>query len=141
VFDDLDNDGDIDIVILSSRRPPVVLRNDSHTGNHWLQIELRGRRTNRDGVGAHVRVVAGPLTQLAEAHSGRSYQSHFGSRLHFGLGRHARAERIEVRWLGGATQVLRDVPADQRIVIFESSSGTQDAMPGASGQSGWMAVR
>ena len=141
VFDDLDNDGDIDVVILSSRRPPVVLRNDSHTGNHWLQIELRGRRTNRDGVGAHVRVVAGPLTQLAEVHSGRSYQSHFGSRLHFGLGRHARAERIEVRWLGGATQVLRDVPADQRIVIFESSSGTQDAMPGASGQSGWMAVR
>ncbi len=118
-FDDLDNDGDIDVVILSSRRPAVILRNDSHTGNHWLQIELRGRRANRDGVGAHVRVVAGPLSQLAEVHSGRSYQSHFGSRLHFGLGKHARVDKVEIRWLGGTTQVLRDIPADQRIVVQE----------------------
>ncbi len=121
VFDDLDNDGDIDVVILSSRRQAVVLRNDSPPGNHWLQIELRGRRTNRDGVGAHVRVVARQLAQLAEVHSGRSYQSHFGSRLHFGLGRHDRADRIEIRWLGGATQVLRNVRADQRIVVYEGS--------------------
>lgn len=119
-FDDLDNDGDIDVVILSSRRPAVILRNDSRTGNHWLQIELRGRRANRDGVGAHVRVVAGELAQLAEVHSGRSYQSHFGTRLHFGLGRHARVDRIEIRWLGGTTQVLRDIPADQRIVVQEA---------------------
>lgn len=118
-FDDLDNDGDIDVVIVSSRRPAAILRNDSHTGNHWLQLELRGQQANRDGVGAHVRVVAGPLSQLAEVHSGRSYQSHFGSRLHFGLGRHARVDRIEIRWLGGTTQVLRDIPADQRIVVQE----------------------
>lgn len=120
-FEDLDNDGDIDVVILSSRRPAVILRNDSHTGNHWLQIELRGRRGSRDGVGAQVRVVADQLSQLAEVHSGRSYQSHFGSRLHFGLGRHAHVDRIEIRWLGGTTQVLRDIPADQRIVVFETS--------------------
>ena len=85
-FDDLDNDGDIDVVILNSRRPPTILRNESAAGNHWLQVRLRGVKTNRDGVGARVKVVAGDLVQIDEVHSGRGYQSHCGSRLHFGLG-------------------------------------------------------
>ena len=63
------------------------------TGNHWIQIRLRGVKTNRDGVGARVYVVAGDLKQMDEVHSGRGYQSHWGTRLHFGLAKNKRVER------------------------------------------------
>jgi len=121
-FDDLDNDGDIDVVILNSRREPTILRNDSPGANHWIQILLRGTKTNRDGVGAHVKVVAGDLTQIDEVHSGRGYQSHYGTRLHFGLGKRDRIDRIEVRWIGGGADVLKNVRVDQILRITEGSS-------------------
>jgi hypothetical protein len=129
-FDDLDNDGRVDVVILNSRRPPTLLRNESVTGNHWVEIRLRGVKTNRDGVGAHVKVVAGDLAQTAEVHSGRGYQSHYGSRLHFGLGKRDHIDRIEVRWIGGGVDVLENVPANRLLTIREGSkeaSGTSVA--------------
>jgi hypothetical protein len=122
VFEDLDNDGRVDVVVLNSRAAPTVLRNESTSGNHWLQLRLRGVRANRDGVGARVSVVAGDLRQIDEVHSGRGYQSHWGTRLHFGLGTHPRADRIEVRWPGGGTDVLKDVAADRQITIVEGSA-------------------
>jgi hypothetical protein len=124
-FDDLDNDGDVDVVVLNSREPPTVLRNlyyENGGTNRWLQIELSGVKTNRGGVGAHVTVTAGDLVQLDEVHGGRGYQSHWGSRLYFGLGPHDRADRIEVRWIGGGVDVLEDVPANQRLAIVEGAS-------------------
>lgn len=126
-FDDLDNDGDIDAVIANSRERPTVLRNlfgEAGGREHWLQLRLCGVATNRDGVGARVRVVTGDVTQIDEVHSGRGYQSHWGSRLHFGLGTHAHVERIEIRWLGGGTQVLTDVAADQQLTITETRAAT-----------------
>ena len=120
-FDDLDNDGRVDVVILSSRRAPVILRNESATGNHWLQVRLRGVKTNRDGVGARVKLTAGDLTQIDEVHSGRGYQSHFGSRLHFGLGKRTGADRVEVRWIGGGVDVLENLGADRLVTITEGS--------------------
>jgi hypothetical protein len=120
-FDDLDNDGDVDVVILNSRREPTILRNDSVTGHHWIQIRLRGVKTNRDGVGAHVRVTAGDLTQIDEVHSGRGYQSHYGMRLHFGLGRRDHVDRVEVRWIGGGVDVLENVPVDRLLTVTEGS--------------------
>jgi hypothetical protein len=116
-FDDLDNDGDIDVVVLNSRCGPTVLRNDSRPDNHWLQIALHGVRTNREGVGARVKVVAGDFVQIDEVHSGRSYQSHFGTRLHFGLGRRERVDRVEVRWIGGGVDVV-EVPAVDRLLTI-----------------------
>jgi len=121
-FDDLDNDGDIDAVILNWRSAPTILRNDSPKGNHWLQVRLRGVKSNRDGVGARVKVVSGKLTQIDEVHSGRGYQSHYGMRLHFGLGKTDRADRVEVRWIGGGTDVLRNVSVDRVLKITEGSS-------------------
>ncbi len=122
-FDDLDNDGDVDVVILNSRRGPTVLRNDSENDNHWIHIRLRGTKTNRDGVGARVTVTAGDLTQLDEVHSGRGYQSHYGMRLHFGLGKRDRVDRIEVHWIGGGVDVLEEVPVDRLVTMIEG--GTQ----------------
>jgi hypothetical protein len=118
-FDDLDNDGDVDIVILNSRREPTILRNDSPSKGHWLQVRLCGVKTNRDGVGAHVRVVSGDLNLLAEVHSGRGYQSHYGMRLHFGLGNRERIDRIEVRWIGGPIDVFKNIDANQFITLTE----------------------
>jgi len=121
-FDDLDNDGDLDAVILNSREGPTILRNDTSNGNHWIQIRLQGVKTNRDGVGARVKVVAGDLTLIDEVHSGRGYQSHYGMRLHFGLGKRDRVDRIEVRWIGGGVDVLEDVAVDQVLTIREGDN-------------------
>jgi hypothetical protein len=122
-FDDLDKDGDIDVVVLNSRAPPTILRNETENSNHWIDIRLRGTRSNRDGVGAQVTVVADDLTQVDEVHSGRGYQSHWGSRLHFGLGGRDRIDRIEVRWIGGGTDILEDVEVDRVLTITEGVSG------------------
>jgi hypothetical protein len=126
-FDDLDNDGRVDAVILNSRRKPTILRNESTTGNHWIQIRLRGVDSNRDGIGAHVKVATGDVIQLAEVHSGHGYQSHFGDRLYFGLGKHEHIDRIEVHWIGrGGVDVLRDLDVDQIITIAEGNTQSRD---------------
>jgi len=123
--DDLDNDGDIDVVILNSRREPTILRNDSSSKGHWIQVLLRGIKSNRDGVGAHVKVMAGDLSLLDEVHSGRSYQSHYGTRLHFGLGNREKIDRIEVRWIGGGVDVFKNIAVDQLLTITEGSGQAQ----------------
>ena len=104
-FDDLDNDGDIDVVTLNSRREPTIMRNDSARGN-WLQVRLTGTRANRDAIGARVKLFAGDLTLVGEVHSGRGYQSDYGRRLHFGLGKREKVDRVEVHWPGGRTNVV-----------------------------------
>lgn len=133
VFGDLDNDGDMDIVVLNSRQKPTIIRNDQKTGNHWIQITLRGIRSNRDAVGARVQVTAGNLTQVDEVHSGRGYQSYWGPRLHFGLGRNRRVERLVIHWPSGERQEFRDLPADRFFTITEGQSDmmirTVDEMP------------
>jgi enediyne biosynthesis protein E4 len=125
-FDDMDNDGRVDVAIQNSRRPPVILRNVSATGNHWIQVQLRGAKTNRDGVGARVKVVAGDLVQIDEVRSGRGYQSHFGSRLHFGLGKRDRVDRIEVRWTGGGVDVFDGLGVDRLVSIGEGTDTSLD---------------
>lgn len=120
--DDLDNDGDLDVVVLNLRAGVTVLRNESRVSNHWLQIDLRGTTANRDGVGSQVLVTAGGRTQWDEVHSGRGYQSHHGTRLHFGIGERERVEEIEVLWLGGERQVIQGVQADQKVTIIQGDS-------------------
>jgi hypothetical protein len=124
-FDDLDNDGDIDVVIMNSRREPTILRNDSLSKRHWIQVHLRGTKSNRNGVGAQVKVVAGDLTLLDEVHSGRGYQSHYGMRLHFGLGNREKIDRIEVRWIGGGVDTFKNIAADQLLTITEGTGHTK----------------
>ncbi len=122
-FDDLDNDGRIDVVILNSNGPPTILRNETENGNHWIQIRLRGVKSNRDGVGARVYVVAGDLKQMDEVHSGRGYQSHWGTRLHFGLAKNERVARIEVHWpRSGVVDILENASVDRLMTITEGSA-------------------
>jgi hypothetical protein len=120
-FDDMDNDGDIDVVVLNSRREPTLLRNDTQAGNHWIDLRIEGTRCNRDGVGSRVEIDSDHLRHVAEVHSGRGYQSHFGSRLHFGLGKRTRINQLRVKWHGGGIDSLEDIPVNQRMTIRQIS--------------------
>ena len=120
---DLDADGDADIVVLNSREPPTLIRNDTSSTNHWLSLRLVGSASNRSGVGTKVKVHCGNSVYVDEVRSGRGYQSDFGQTLHFGLGSAKNADRIEVRWPSGAVSTVADVAADQTIVLRESQAG------------------
>jgi len=126
---DLDNDGKMDVVVVSSRMAPVILRNVSKNNNHWIEIDLRAPKANRFGVGARVKVVAGDLVQIDEVHSGQGYQSHFGMRLHFGLGKHDRIDRLEVRWIGGRVDVFENVKVDQILMLTQGTGKPGNPSP------------
>ena len=123
-FEDFDNDGDIDVVVLNSRELPTLYENQSKSnqGQACARLDRNRARRQKDESrwrGARVWVTAGGKVQVAEVLSGRGYQSHFGSRLHFGLGKARHIDRIEVRWIGGGRDEFRDIPAQQIIQIQE----------------------
>ena len=129
---DLDNDGDIDVVIENLEGQPMVLRNDGGNRNHWITIQLARTRGNVLALGTRVTVHAGGVRQVNEVRSGGSYLSQNDLRLHFGLGSAAMVERIEIRWPAGRVEVLRNVPADRFYAIREGSGivPAEALMPG-----------
>ena len=118
-FGDIDNDGDIDIVVSNLKDSPTVLRNDGGNTAQWLGIKLVGTHCNRDAIGARVTVISGDLTQIREVKSGSGYLSQNDLRLHFGLGAAASVDRLTVRWSCGKVQTLRDLETNQMLVISE----------------------
>jgi hypothetical protein len=110
---DLFNDGRLDVVNENLTGAPLVLRNEGGPANHWLGLELAGTTINRLAINARVRVTAGDLTQSREVLSGGSYISQNDLRLHFGLGAHDHADKIEITWPNGKTEVLTNVAADR----------------------------
>jgi hypothetical protein len=121
-FGDLDNDGDVDVVMSSVGQRAIVLRNDSETGNRSLVVRLAGRRSNRDGIGCRVRVrTASGLTQHFTITTAVGYLSASDKRLLVGLGADAAATEIEVRWPSGAIQRFQDVRAGQVLDAVEPS--------------------
>jgi enediyne biosynthesis protein E4 len=121
-FGDVDNDGDVDVLVMNMNEPPSLLRNDYNGPNGWIVIQLEGVKTNRDGLGATVLVTADGRTQAQVVLSQASYYSHNDVRLHYGLGARASADRIEVRWPGGTIDVLRDVQGRRVVKIREGSA-------------------
>lgn len=124
---DYDDDGDLDLFILNSGRPAVLLRNDTPPGNHWLALRLQGTRSNRSGYGTRVALHAGGRVQRAESRSTASYLSQDDPRLFFGLGSQASAELIEIRWPSGVRQELRQVAADRVVEVVEPRQGEAPA--------------
>ena len=116
---DMDNDGRMDLVLTSLGGPAAVLRNTGSHAHRWLTLRLVGTRGNRDGFGARVKVVAGPLTLHAESRCPTSYVFQQDPRLHFGLGAQAVVDRIEIRWPGGRTQVITNPVVNQVLRIDE----------------------
>ena len=111
-FGDVDNDGDIDVLVSVIDDRPTLLRNDT-TGGHWITIALEGARSNRSAIGAKVTIEAGGRRQIAEVRSGGSYMSHNDLRVRFGLGAAATVDRISIRWPLGSIEEARKLAADR----------------------------
>jgi len=118
-YGDFDRDGDLDILVSQNNGPACLYRNDGGNRNHWLQLRLSGSKSNRDGIGAVVRVTSAGGTQAQTVHSGSSYCSSSDLALTFGLGQDAAATAIEIEWPSGARQKLSNVKAGQRLTVPE----------------------
>ncbi len=116
---DYDNDGDLDLLILNLNDRPRLLRNDLGNQHHWLELRLIGTTSNRDAVGARVRLTAGGHTQLRDVRTSSGYLSQSDPRLHFGLGSTSRVDRVEISWPSGTVQILEKIAADQLITVTE----------------------
>jgi enediyne biosynthesis protein E4 len=116
---DLDNDGRIDAVVSTNDGPAHVIRNETKTDNHWLTLKLVGHKSNRDAIGAVVKIVTPRGAQHATVTTASSYLSSSDKRVHFGLGPAAVAGTIEIRWPSGLNQSLKDVHADQILQVDE----------------------
>ena len=119
---DYDNDGDLDLVVSNNNQPAALLRNDGGNQNHWLALRLVGAGvpfSNRDGIGARIKVVAGGLAQVDEVRGGSSWLSQNDLRVFFGLGEKRQVDLVEIRWPSGVVQQLRSVKVDQVLTVYE----------------------
>jgi enediyne biosynthesis protein E4 len=119
---DYDNDGDIDIVTNNRGDFPSLLRNDGGNANHWLTVQLIGTKSNRDGIGASLKLTATGFVQVEQAKGGMSYMSASDPRIHFGLGKRMKIESLEITWPSGQVDRLTNVPVDQ-IIAFKEGAG------------------
>jgi hypothetical protein len=122
---DLDNDGQIDIVVSCLDGKAMLLRNQG-SANHWLTINTIGTASNRDGIGARVHLVSESGTnQYATVNTGGSYFSASDKRVHFGLGRDRLVRKLEIAWPSGAVQTLHDFGVDRILTVREPSKGAR----------------
>ncbi len=120
-FADFDNDGNVDVIVANNGDPPLLLKNSGNGANHFINFKLVGTKSNRDAMGARIRLRAGGLSQIREVAGGGSYLSQSDLRANFGLGKATQAEVVEVLWPSGMRQVFRDLQADKFYVIQEGS--------------------
>jgi enediyne biosynthesis protein E4 len=121
-FGDFDLDGRVDAVVTRIGEKPVVLRNTSGEGNHWLALRLIGTKSNRDGLGARVRVVTAAGEQWNHATTAVGYACSSDKVVHFGLGKNATVTRIEIEWPSGVKSTLENVKGDRYLIVREPSS-------------------
>ena len=131
---DIDNDGRVDAVVSTNGGPAHILHNETETANHWITLRLIGHKSNRDAIGAQVKVSAAIGDQWGTVTTSSGYLSSSDPRLHFGLGAEKAAKRIEIRWPSGTQQVMLNVTGDRQVTIDEpaqSESATPVAAPAA----------
>jgi hypothetical protein len=120
-FGSFNNDGKIDVVVSVINDKPQLLMNRTAGGNHWIILKLVGTKDNRDGLGAKVKITTAEGVQYNHATTTVGYSSSSDKRVHFGLGKAATIERIEISWPTGVRQVLTQVKADQVLTVVESA--------------------
>ncbi len=126
---DLDNDGRLDAVVTTNGGPAHLLHNETATANHWLTLLLVGHKSNRDAIGAEIKVVAAHGgAQFWTVSTAGSYLSSNDKRAHFGLGTDREAESIEIKWPSGIRQTLQHVAGD-RIVTVDEPKSTEPKSP------------
>ena len=116
---DIDNDGKLDAVVSENGGPAHILHNETDTQNHWLTLSLVGHKSNRDAIGAEVKITTGQGQQQATVTTCGSYLSSGDKRVHFGLGNQSAVKEIRIRWPSGIGQILHDVKSDQFLRIDE----------------------
>jgi enediyne biosynthesis protein E4 len=131
-FGDIDNDGDVDVVINNLDGSPQLLRNDGGNANNSVLIKTIGVKSNRDGIGARVKIVSGDLTQIDEVRSGGSYLSHNDLRLHFGLEKRTKIDLLEVRWPSGVIDKITNLSANKIFTIKEGKGVVEQKDLGSS---------
>lgn len=120
---DLDNDGRIDAVVTTNDGEAHILRNETSTRNHWITLRLIGHTSNRDGIGAVVKVTGPEGPQWATVTTASGYLSSSDPRVHFGLGAKPGSVTVEIRWPSGIVQTLSDVKVDRPITMNEPTAG------------------
>jgi hypothetical protein len=128
-YADYDGDGDLDIVVQQNQGPALLLRNDLASRPHLLRVQLTGTQSNRDGIGADVRVYTDAGVQHQILRTGVSYLSQSDFPLLFGLGRAKRVTRVEIAWPSGMRDVYRDVPVDTSLEAVEGGSQSPSTSP------------
>jgi enediyne biosynthesis protein E4 len=118
---DYDNDGDIDIAINNRGDYPELLRNDGGNANHWLEVLLIGTKSNRDGIGASLKLTSEGFVHVEQSKGGMGYMSASDPRIFFGLGKRAKIESLEITWPSGQVDKLTNVPIDQILAIKEGT--------------------
>jgi hypothetical protein len=116
---DFNGDGKIDIAVSALRKPAEIWLNDGAAGNHWLLIGLEGAKSNRDGIGARLKVVTASGEQFNHLSTAVGYASSSAGPVHFGLGEDAVVKLLEIRWPSGTVQTLQDVKAGQVLHVKE----------------------
>jgi hypothetical protein len=120
---DIDNDGRLDVVVTNNEGPVYMLHNETEPRQHWLSVELVGHKSNRDGIGACIKITTASGSQWATVTTTGSYLSASDKRAHFGLGANEKALSVEIRWPSGIVQTLRNVGADQFLKVDEPAAG------------------
>jgi enediyne biosynthesis protein E4 len=120
-FGDINNDGNVDVVVYNVGGPPSLFVNESRSTNHRVLLQLVGKKSNRSAIGARVTVTAGQLVQIDEVRGGGSYLSSNDQRLHFGLGAETVIKSLKIEWPSGLTENLSSIPADNLYSIVEGS--------------------
>ncbi len=128
-FADIDGDGDLDLVLTQVGGPPLLLRNDQQLGHHWIRLKLVGTRSNRDAIGAWVKVRVRENVLWRQVMPTRSYLSQSELPVTVGLGTAQRPDEVEVIWPGGRHQNIPVISVDRSMIVTETSP-TQDSRPG-----------
>jgi hypothetical protein len=116
---DIDNDGRIDAVISTNGGAAYVLRNQTETANHWITLHLTGHKSNRDGIGAVVKLTTAHGSQWVTVTTSSGYLSASDPRVHFGMGDSPMADSIEIHWPSGIVQTQTKVQGDRQIQVDE----------------------
>ena len=116
-FADIDGDGDQDVVMTQIAGPPLLLRNDQRLNHHWLRIKLVGTKSNRDAIGAWVKMRVGNQTLTRQIMAARSYLSQSELPVTFGLGSASRVDEVTIAWPGGALQRVEGLRLDALNIV------------------------